>query len=661
MIKMLDEIIRKIASWLAANNRNVSPGFSRTTIEIGLPAVLAFFMLFVFVIPQFVREANHVNSRPFEQNLHAEDWYVSYEDREESLWQNKVVRDMYPHSQELDRRPGEAYWIGIQISADQAAKARLAGANQMFVGYLIGESEVYIDSKLVKSGPGNGYRRAMVVVVPEESFQRASGFRVAVRIRNDAREMYPDTLFYSGLGTSAQVETHIRWQEFRSVISNSIAFGINLALGFFFFALWLCGVRKQELSAFAAFGLMNAVTQSLTMPMILDYLGPMSSYRLNFIIKIYEVLFVLWLGASLARIRPPWVLRLLTAGLVLPWLIFETNWSPNEIFHGTYFMSMWVCPFIYFLAAFLCLAQARLVSTRHKRDLVDPARLLKLHLSWIALVLMGLVQIYGTQNYFDARILNAVLLVGLAAAVVHDYRRQELFVRRAPLSKYHQLAILPEKVPCVLTTIDLKRSESLYRLGSAQGVGGAYVVDIISQFYRLITESGGEVIQTEGDSITFFFDQDDTADPEVSAMLKAPTSIRRLDQKLREHLSSQGESGQLPKDIRLRAALDVGLIRPVWQRFLGRDVPSWEQTAESNVFVDVARLLEAESKIGDKAESSLIFKDGLSKEVSFQMAKRFPGVQYSSFVAVELKHGRKLDVTVSSLNRLGFPVEAEAS
>ncbi|MBN8541125.1 MAG: hypothetical protein J0L82_12110 [Deltaproteobacteria bacterium] len=661
MINKLDEIIRKVAIRLAANNRNVRPGFSPTTAAIGLPAVLAFFMLLISVVPQFVREASHVNSRPFEQNIHAEDWYVSYEDREESLWKNKIVRDMYAHSQELDRRPGEVYWIGIQIPAAYAEKARRAGADHLFVGYLIGESEIYIDSKLVKSGPGNGYRRATVVVVPEKSFQDPSGFRVAIRIRNDAREMYPDTLFYTGLATSAQVETHVRWQEFRSMISNSIAFGLNLALGFFFFALWLCGVKKQELSAFAAFGLMNAVTQSLTMPMILDYLGPMSSYRLNFIIKVYEVLFVLWLGASLARIRPPWVLRLLTAGLVLPWLIFETNWSPNEIFHGTYFMSMWVCPYVYFVAAFLCLAQARLVSTSHMRDLVDPARLLKLHFSWMALVLMGAVQIYGVQNYFDARILNAVLLMGLAAAVVHDYRRQELFVRRAPLSKYHQLAVLPERVPCVLATIDLKRSESLYRLGSAQGVGGAYVVDIISQFYRLITESGGEVIQTEGDSITFFFDQAEAKGSDVSAMLKALISIRGLDQKLRDHLSTQSESGHLPKDIRLRAALDVGAIRPVWQRFEGRDVPSWEQAAESNVFVDVARLLEAEAKVGDKAESSLIFKGERAEEISAQMEKRFPGVRYASFAAVEIKHGRKLDVTISSLNGFGFQIASEAS
>ncbi|MDZ4082312.1 MAG: hypothetical protein U1E10_05220, partial [Bdellovibrionales bacterium] len=635
----------------ASGNRNVSPGLSPTTLSIGLPAVAAFLILLVFVAPQFVHEANHINSRPFEQNIHAEDWYVTYEDREEALWRDKTVRDMYPHSQTLDQRPGEMYWIGFQVTPEQVAKARAAGANRFFIGYFIGEIEVFVDSVLVKSGPGNGYRRATVVDIPVQSFQSESGFRIAIRIRNDSREMYPDTLFYSGLATDAQVETHVRWQEFRSMVSNSVALGLNLALGLFFFALWLCGVRKQELSAFAAFGLMNAAIQALTMPVILDYLGPMVSYRLNFIIKIYEVLFVLWLGASLARIRPPWVLQAMSVGLIVPWLIFLTNWSPNFIYHGTYFLWMWVCPHIYFVAAFLCFAQARLVAASHKRDLVDPARLLKLQLSWMALVLMAFVQLYGNQIYFDARILNAVLLLGLAAAVVHDYRRQELFVRRAPLSKYHQLAVLPERVSCVLATIDLKRSESLYRLGSSQAVGGAYVVDIISQFYRLITERGGEVIQTEGDSITFFFDQ---LEADGMALSKTIASVRELDQKLRSHLTAQ-ETSKLPDDIRLRAALDVGTIRPVWQRFEGRDVPSWEQTADSNVFVDVARLMEAEAKVGNQAESALIFKHELSKGHSGTFG------HFTAFPLVEIKHGRKLNVAISSLGELGFRTEAEAS
>jgi hypothetical protein len=172
----------------------------------------------------------------------------------------------------------------------------------------------------------------------------------------------------------------------------------------------------------------------------------------------------------------------------------------------------------------------------------------------------------------------------------------------------------------------------------------------------VITESGGEVIQTEGDSITFFFDQ---LEADGSALSKTIASVRELDMRLRSHLSDHDhdakDSPKLPGDIRLRAALDIGTIRPVWQRFEGRDVPSWEQTADSNVFVDIARLMEAEAKVGNQAESALIFKHELSKELSGTFGN------FTAYPLVEIKHGRKLNVAISSLGNVGFQVETDVA
>ena len=65
---------------------------------------------------------------------------------------------------------------------------------------------------------------------------------------------------------------------------------------------------------------------------------------------------------------------------------------------------------------------------------------------------------------------------------------------------------------------------------------------------------------------------------------------------------------------------------------------------------------------GDSITFLFDHDDTSDPEVSAMLkAKRFPGVQCAWFAAVEIKYGRKLDVTVSSLNRLGFQVEAEAS
>ena len=643
MLKAADLLIKKFAAWISRGSRadGRSDGKSRQTLAVlsGVPIVFTILVLMAAVIPWLVTEAQRVDPRPFAENIPADDWLATYTDDEATLWRVRHPRYQYPHSQELDRRHGQTYWIGTEIGPEMVRRAQSAEANLFFIGYIVGDWEVYVDSKLVKKGGLGDVRRPVIIQIPEVSFRNPNGFRVGVRIVNSDNAMYPDTLFFTGLGTERQIETHRRWQDFMQMITNSMAFGTNLALGIFFLALWLCGLRKQELAAFAAFGLLHAAIQAESLPLIGDYLGSQKAFRFNFITKSYEAVLVIWLGLALARIRSFRISGGIFVALALPWLIFLTPWSPNQIYHLTYFMTIWSSPGSYFIAAFLCLAQARLVSSHHRQDLVDPSRIIKLHASWIALVAMGLVELYGNRIYIDTRILNISLLVGLAAAVVHDFRRQELFIRRAPLSRYHQKAELPKRVSCVLAAIDLKRSESLYQFGSAQGVGGAYVAEIISQFYRTIVDRGGEVIQTEGDSITFFFDRDEND----RSVIDTVDSIRGLDQLLKFHVRDFRDANNkpLPQDLRLRAALSVGAIRPTWQRFEGRDVPSWEQTSDSSVFVDIARLLEAEAKAGNKSESSIIVQRDLAEEAL--------GASVTQLASVVIKHERKVDVSIASL------------
>jgi hypothetical protein len=639
MLKHVDRFIQKFASWSSTPSRAQNTSGRQTILAIGLPIAFTLFILAIAVIPHFIEEARHIDSRAFAENIGQEEWVVTYTDSEDALWREHKLRVMYPHSQFLDQRHGSYYWIGVEVDPQRLERARQARANQFFVGYIAGTWTVFIDGLPVKNGGRNEVRRPVVVQIPERSFDSPTGFKLAVRIKHDERAMYPDTLFYNGLATEEQVELHRRWQDFLSLIMNSMAFGTNLALGLFFLALWLCGVRKQELAAFAAFGLLHAAIQASTMPLIQDYLGEQQAYRFDFVTTIYESVLIVWLGLALARIRSRRVLTSVMAALALPWFIFATTYTPNQIFHAIYFLRMWISPYMYFVAAFLCFAQARLVAGSHRQDLVDPDRILKLHLSWIALVFMGLLEVYGNEIYFDARILNTALLMGLAAAVVHDYRRQELFIRRAPLSKYHQRADLPKRVPCVLATIDLKQSERLYQFGSRRGVGGAYVAEIISIFYRQIVDRGGEVIQTEGDSITFFFDREENED----SISLTVSSIRGLNDGLKNHAHDwlRKESEEFPQDMRLRAAIGIGAIRPTWQRFEGRDVPSWEQTDDSSVFVDVARLLEAESKVASKTESSIIVRREISDEALGKVDIRS--------ALVEIKHERKIEVSIASL------------
>jgi hypothetical protein len=643
-LQWIDYNIRTLAKWLAGGNAPATgPSRHWLVIAIGFPAMVALAAMLFAITPTFVREADTVAPDDFAVRFHYSAWRVVYSDQPADLLTKGVMRESFAHALELDKRHGEIYWVGLKVTKEMLDQAKRSKANQLMSGYIYGTHEAYIDNVKVASGGAEDQRRPLVVQLTDEMMSRPDGFVFSVRVRHDLQEPYPDTLYFVGIATKEQIERHRRWSDFQFNIKPAIAMGINLAFGLFFFALWACGVRKQELAAFAAFGILHSVIQATNVPLVFEFMGIQNWHRLNFVTTSYETLFTLWLGLALARIRSRAVLLLSVVLITLPWAVFFTEYTAMQIYSVVLRLWRYGSTGTYFIAAFFCFSQARLVAHQYRRDLVDGARELKLNLSWVALCLMGILCIWSYFQYVDVRIFNAVLLGGLAAVVVHDYARQDLYVRRAPLSKYHQLARLPDRVPCVLATIDLKRSEKLYRYGAERGLGGAFVVEIISNFYKVITERGGEVIQTEGDSITFFFDQNDSPD----ALDKAVTSVRDLDRDLRKHLADHavGENASYPVDVRIRAALDVGAIRPVWQRFEGRDVPGWEQAQNSTIFVDVARLMEAESKVGEKEESSIICSEGLFLTAGVPAILSVSPLKAN----VEIKHGRRVDVSIITL------------
>lgn len=346
MLKKIDRLIQKFASWTSSGQTSAG---RNTALAIGLPIFFSVLILVIGVLPQFIAEAYRIDARAFTENIAQPEWIVTYTDSEQALWKENRQRVMYPHSQILDRRHGEYYWIGVRVSGDRLARARAAGADQFLVGYFDGTWDVFINGTSVKRGGHNDVRRPVVVQIPKAAFENPEGLNLSVRIKHDARAMYPDVLAFSGIATEAQVELHRRWQDFLVLITNSIAFGTNLALGLFFLALWLCGVRKQELAAFAAFGLLHAAIQAGTMPLIGDYLGEQLSFEFNFVTKCYESILILWLGLALARVRSKRVLVGIAVALILPWIVFLTTYSPNQIFHLIYFMTIWLSPVMYFV------------------------------------------------------------------------------------------------------------------------------------------------------------------------------------------------------------------------------------------------------------------------------------------------------------------------
>ncbi len=640
--RAVDSRVRDWARWMSSGKMLPK---SLHVAAVGMPAIIMIAISLVFVLPNFIKEEKAVRENhlrfPVRDNL----WLVAYNDVSSFAELKALNEHRYEkrhHANYLSQRENEWYWLGLEISPEQQAELARSKATWMVAGQFFGSTEIYINDTLTQTGSLEDVRTPLILDLTSHltpaNLALAKPLTIAIHIRHEMGEPFPDMLHETAFAAKSEIDLYRRGNHLHRSTWVSTAFGAALALGLFFFALWIGGVRKQEMAAFASFSLLHAVIQAGYIDVVWVSMGAIQWHRLNFVTSTYEMVMTIWLGLSLARIRSRGAMALLMGMFIAPWSIFATSLQAGEIYQLVLRIWTFGSPAAYALSAAITFMQARLVSSEHRRDLVDSQRVMKLYASCVILIAMAFAQYYATTVQADIRLVNVVLLAGLAAIVVHEYRRQELFLRRAPLSKYHQRANLPERIRCVLATIDLKKSESLYRFGAEHGAGGRFVNEIMSKFYLALVESGAEVIQTEGDALTFFFDCDTTSNV-VDRTVKA---ITQLDTILQVHLDEKSSTLRgYPNEIRLRAALDLGAIRPTWQRFEGRDVPGWEQAGGSHVFVDVARLMEAEAKTMDSNLSTIVLKPEFAEE------SNTPVLQMRE---VDIKHGRKMKISVLALS-----------
>ena len=586
-----------------------------------VPVVGSLIIIIYFMIPQYQQEVADTKHADFTVRIPETSWTVYYDDisagvsceeldqkcpahpRFEPLWRGQP-RIGWDHADTIKRRQDFAYWIGIKISVADQLRANEAGADRFLVGMFYGKFEIYLNGKSVFVG-GNEHARDPVILPVQFPENPEDPVYVAVRIVNDMNEPFPDTLFFTGIGTDAQMRSHLRKDAMTYYVEKAAAAGFNLGLGIFLLALFLASPRKQELAAFASFAFVHAAVQAAEIPFMWDRMGMFTWHQLNFVVVWYEAVFVLMVGIALARIRSTATMVGCAVLVVVPWFIF---WVPATSIDIYYFVQSELAPVAnacYFLAAAICLAQATNVYLRYYEVLQDRARMAKLVIVALGLVFMGSLHLYGERIYVDQRILNGFLLAILSSAVVHEYQRQELQFRKTLVSKYHLRAKLPELLKVVLVGIDIKGSEKIDHNN---------VQRTIDSLGQAILRKGGELIQTEGNAILFALPYQGETPPIETAV----------------HIISKCATLARAQEVAMnfRAAMSVGEIRPIWQEFLAQKRPAWVSAGEKNVFVTVARLLEAEKKVVHEPKTTLIGDS------------TFPVNMATTIGQVEIKHGR---------------------
>ena len=579
----------------------------------GVPALMTVGVMSVVIVPQYIKESAAANPKPFTLTLHEDSWRVAYHDPLKGqvegcekdpqcpahpgaeFWFNAGWRKETNHTKTLDRMNGKVFWIGNQISNESVQKLREAGADHLLVGYLYGKYDIWVNGEHILNGDHRRARDPVVVRIPKTKFQESQAFFVSVRIINDMDDPFPDTLSISGFGTLDQIELHRRWVVFWTHVTTSIAFGLNLALGLFFFALWIYGVRQQEVASLATFAFLQALIQGATTSIVWHNLGLDAWHRLNFVNAIYGGASVVLLALALARVRTTWALISPIIVLGCPWLIFFSPQKSGQIFFEVAALNRFLPLSCYLVATFICFGQFRLVSNEMRAKLIDPSRLIKLNLSWITFLFMAIVQVVGLKLQADTRFYNTLLLVILGAGIVNDYGKEERSVQKGIRSKYHLDNKVSPYVEAFLVGIEFKMDMS-------SKVSGLFLQETVSDLFSKIEKLGGTIIRSGSMSLIYFFD----GNRDKNALELAVNSVQTL-------------ARSLPAEMSIRAAVGDGEIRPIWVKEQGRDVPAWVQTGSEHAFIDLSTFLDAEMKLGLGEGSFLVMGEPLARECEVNM------------------------------------------
>lgn len=612
----------------------------------GAPLVTVTLILWAACGPSFSIEHRFVDSGGFAQKIDDGQWRTLHSDPRPDLthWSDCADDAACPgnphnpslfagskrdggHAAVVQTLRGKRYWIGLVLSRNDLAEWTRKGASHLLIGYVYGSAEVFADGKSLFVRDAVTSRLPITIDLPEKP---AKSLYVAVRILHDMDEPFPDVLD-SAVVNALQLEKYLRKSEFENVVRPCLVLGYNLALGLLFALMWAAAPRRQEFAGFSTYCLVNAAKAGQLLHLVWLHSGGHLFHRLFFILACYSLLSALFMALTIARLRTWYTAAGFTVLLGLPWLLLLMPWGTDQFFANADFIYRHFETPAYLLAAALILLQARLVAEK-RGELIDPYREHKLYIAAFTFLALPFVHLVIDSGVIDVRSVSMSLMMLM---VIQEYGSQTRALGRSPQSRYHQLATPVTEVPCVAVSLDLKNSERLFNLGVESGRGGDIVKELMQRLLGKVDAAGGVLLSSEGDSLIFMLPDDGDA-----SLRRAVELCLTLHGTLKAFLAQ----AKFPAEFELRLALEYGRIKPVWNEMGSKQVPGWTQVGSSTVFVDMARMLEAESKLCSRSMTSIVLKPAAAQRVR----AFYPRLTFES-VSANIKHGRRLDLEVATL------------
>src|SRR5690606_26099321 len=129
-----------------------------------------------------------------------------------ALWESSTRRSDPDHRQKTAKLQGREIWLGQVIPTTDLRKAAAAGANEIILGMLLGDHEVWIDGEKYVQGSFRYTTVPVVVRLPMQRLHQPKPLSLAVRIQHNRGAMYPDLftrLFQEGFATAQVSEMYV--------------------------------------------------------------------------------------------------------------------------------------------------------------------------------------------------------------------------------------------------------------------------------------------------------------------------------------------------------------------------------------------------------------------------------------------------------------------
>lgn len=515
-----------------------------------------------------------------------------------SFWKTSGALTETEISTKLKEGNALEVWLGLSLHRSRVWELRENSRTYLVLGWLKGSYSLWVNGELLQKISADEFG-PQVFALPVSHFSRPGNLDLVIRLhpRPGAKNLVPFTAsMKEGFADYRSAQAFRSFHRFTEGAKPIALFLVYFVLSGFFFLLWVASPRNREYVHLSAFAIVCSIPNLLFADIFSFRLSPATSMNLYLMIIFCKTISGMNLGFSFSRTRTSLVFWLTVSLLISGALLVAV--APQTVLSGLRKpLNQHLISLGYAIGAFSCFLQAMSLSLREKQGFSFQFRKEKLlQFSFILFALAGM-QFLQYGSFFSSveidifwDVPEVALAVFLGFIALSDYRTQYEMVEKTPLSVYHKRPSLPESVSGLLVMLDLKNSEQIFR-STLDGNTPFQMPAIISMIWSAIAESGGVVIKAEGDEVIAFFDDEKHPNPLRSALEASDRCYLRLQQVAKENDASANAT------ICFRMGMAAGRIRPIWVG-QGRDrLPAWTQTEDSMVFVDCARIMEAEREL----------------------------------------------------------------